>query len=349
MSCSAAARTCSGLSRTASRPGVELRVQRLDAAVHDLGEAGEVVDRADLEAGARRAPRAVPPVETSSTPSSARPRAKSTIPRLSETDSSARRIRTAPGSVERLPRRGGGVLGDAAEHRGGARVRAPSRGNTGRYAAKSATGERGHGAAHDDRPRARARAHAATSSRSASTTSTTTSTRPRRRREARREEHGPDRGRRRATARTTTTAARTPAGFDDPEADEDEDDGGLGAAARRRRAPAAGGRVAAHAARPRSARPPRAAARARAGAGAAWTAAGSRRVGQLDRALQDRSARCRRPRRRSGRSRRRPSPRSSSACSIARTPGEGGQQRRVDVDDRGRGSARGSRASRIAM
>jgi hypothetical protein len=42
---------------------------------------------------------AVPPVETSSTPSSARPRAKSTTPRLSETDSSARRILTAAGAV----------------------------------------------------------------------------------------------------------------------------------------------------------------------------------------------------------------------------------------------------------
>ena len=31
--------------------GVELRVQRLDAAVHDLREAGEVLDRADLEPG----------------------------------------------------------------------------------------------------------------------------------------------------------------------------------------------------------------------------------------------------------------------------------------------------------
>jgi hypothetical protein len=31
--------------------GVELRVQRLDAAVHDLGEAREVLDRADLEPG----------------------------------------------------------------------------------------------------------------------------------------------------------------------------------------------------------------------------------------------------------------------------------------------------------
>ena len=42
------------------QPGVELRVQRLDAPAHDLGEAGEVVDRADLEPGGlerlRRAP-----------------------------------------------------------------------------------------------------------------------------------------------------------------------------------------------------------------------------------------------------------------------------------------------------
>jgi hypothetical protein len=42
---------------------------------------------------------AVPPVETSSTPSADRPRAKSTTPRLSETDSSARRICTAAGAV----------------------------------------------------------------------------------------------------------------------------------------------------------------------------------------------------------------------------------------------------------
>src|SRR5690349_9720803 len=42
---------------------------------------------------------AVPPVEISSTPSSASPRAKSTIPVLSETDSTARAIRTSPGCV----------------------------------------------------------------------------------------------------------------------------------------------------------------------------------------------------------------------------------------------------------
>src|SRR5919199_1230613 len=43
--------------------------------------------------------RAVPPVETISTPSSASPRAKSTSPRLSDTVRSARRTRTAPGSA----------------------------------------------------------------------------------------------------------------------------------------------------------------------------------------------------------------------------------------------------------
>src|SRR4051812_48449985 len=46
-----------------------------------------------------RSSRAVPPVETISTPRSARPRAKSTSPRLSETVSSARRTRTPPGST----------------------------------------------------------------------------------------------------------------------------------------------------------------------------------------------------------------------------------------------------------
>src|SRR4051794_7290758 len=43
--------------------------------------------------------RAVPPVEISSTPSSARPRAKSTTPRLSETEMSARRTLTSPGAI----------------------------------------------------------------------------------------------------------------------------------------------------------------------------------------------------------------------------------------------------------
>src|ERR671919_805259 len=47
---------------------------------------------------------AVPPVETISTSSSARPRAKSTSARLSETLNSARRMRTSPGAVTSVPR-----------------------------------------------------------------------------------------------------------------------------------------------------------------------------------------------------------------------------------------------------
>src|SRR5687768_9398037 len=46
---------------------------------------------------------AVPPVETSSTPSAASPRAKSTIPVLSDTDRTARAIRTSPGCVTPAP------------------------------------------------------------------------------------------------------------------------------------------------------------------------------------------------------------------------------------------------------
>jgi hypothetical protein len=63
-----------------------------------------------------RSATAVPPVEISSTPSSDSPRAKSTMPRLSETDSSARRTRTSPGGV-----RDGcvGVLGPASAMRRG--------------------------------------------------------------------------------------------------------------------------------------------------------------------------------------------------------------------------------------
>src|SRR5918992_4370586 len=47
---------------------------------------------------------AVPPVETISTPSSARPRANSTRPRLSDTLSSARLMRASPGAVSSVPR-----------------------------------------------------------------------------------------------------------------------------------------------------------------------------------------------------------------------------------------------------
>ena len=86
------------------QPGMDARVERLHAAVEDLGEAGVVLDRAGSRCRPRPARRAVPPVETISTPSSARPRAKSTSPRLSETLSSARRMRTSPGAVTSVPR-----------------------------------------------------------------------------------------------------------------------------------------------------------------------------------------------------------------------------------------------------
>src|SRR3954454_9428364 len=46
---------------------------------------------------------AVPPVETISTPSFASPRAKSTSPRLSDTLSRARRMRTSPGALTSVP------------------------------------------------------------------------------------------------------------------------------------------------------------------------------------------------------------------------------------------------------
>src|SRR4051794_27864781 len=48
---------------------------------------------------ASRSVAAVPPVETSSTPSSASPRANSTMLVLSDTDRTARRTRTSPGCV----------------------------------------------------------------------------------------------------------------------------------------------------------------------------------------------------------------------------------------------------------
>src|SRR4051812_42896342 len=58
--------------------------------------------KSSIERTSRPAPsssRAVPPVDTISTPSSARPRANSTSPRLSDTVKRARRTRTSPGST----------------------------------------------------------------------------------------------------------------------------------------------------------------------------------------------------------------------------------------------------------
>src|SRR3954465_7705261 len=67
-----------------------------------------------------RSSRAVPPVETISTPRSASPRAKSTSPRLSETVSSALRTRTAPGCTTSGTRSSVVPIGFLHDH--GARV-----------------------------------------------------------------------------------------------------------------------------------------------------------------------------------------------------------------------------------
>ena len=51
MPCSLTAATCSGLSRHVEEAAVDLGVEGLDAAVEHLGEAGEVADVGDLQAG----------------------------------------------------------------------------------------------------------------------------------------------------------------------------------------------------------------------------------------------------------------------------------------------------------
>ena len=78
--------------RPAEEAAVHARVQRLDAAVEDLGRAGEVAHLAHRDARLGRAPCAVPPVERISRPAADSPRARSTTPVLSETEISAREI-----------------------------------------------------------------------------------------------------------------------------------------------------------------------------------------------------------------------------------------------------------------
>ena len=51
MPCAAIAAACSGLSRIASRPPCTFGMQRLHAAVHHLGKAGELGHVAHLQAG----------------------------------------------------------------------------------------------------------------------------------------------------------------------------------------------------------------------------------------------------------------------------------------------------------
>ena len=74
----------------AEQAAVDLRMQGLDAASHDLGESRVVRHLAHAEAAARSR-LAVPPVERSSMSRAVSARARSTRPVLSETDSNARR------------------------------------------------------------------------------------------------------------------------------------------------------------------------------------------------------------------------------------------------------------------
>ena len=68
--------------------GVHRRVQRDDAVAEDRRHAGQVGDIGDGDAGVGDR-LAVPPLDTSDQPRSARPRASSTMPDLSYTDSRA--------------------------------------------------------------------------------------------------------------------------------------------------------------------------------------------------------------------------------------------------------------------
>src|SRR3954452_18608084 len=98
MSCSSAASTCDWFERTASSPAYRRGCSVLTRPSMISGKpVKSSIER--TSSPDERSETAVPPVDTSSMPSSASPRAKSTIPRLSETDSSARRTRTSPGAV----------------------------------------------------------------------------------------------------------------------------------------------------------------------------------------------------------------------------------------------------------
>src|SRR5829696_1754919 len=68
---------------------------------------------------------AVPPVETISTPRSASPRAKSTRPRLSDTLSRARRMRTSPAAVRWVPRGSIAIVGEHQARIGGIEAHTP--------------------------------------------------------------------------------------------------------------------------------------------------------------------------------------------------------------------------------
>src|SRR4051794_37882334 len=98
MPCSFSVATCSGLSRTARTPAAIFGLIVLTRPSSISGKrVRSSIGRVSMPASARCL--AVPPVETISTPSSLRQRAKSAIPVLSETVISARLTRTSPGAV----------------------------------------------------------------------------------------------------------------------------------------------------------------------------------------------------------------------------------------------------------
>ena len=109
MPSSSSCATCSGLRRSARMPGVHGGVQRLHPAVEALGEAGDLLDRRDRDAGRRRSGAAVAPVLTSSTPAAARPRGQLLDPGLVVDAQQCAADRGAVGCHRELsPRRSGG-------------------------------------------------------------------------------------------------------------------------------------------------------------------------------------------------------------------------------------------------
>jgi hypothetical protein len=83
------------------KPAMNIWVQGLQPSVHEFRESGQIRDIADRQAriGKRRA---VPPVDTSSTPKPARPRAKPARLVLSETESNARAGRRRSAGIARF-------------------------------------------------------------------------------------------------------------------------------------------------------------------------------------------------------------------------------------------------------
>src|SRR3954451_18268480 len=96
--CSLSVATCAGLSRTARTPAAIFGLIVLTRPSSISGKpVRSSIGRVSMPASARCL--AVPPVETISTPSSRRQRAKSAMPVLSDTVMSARLTRTSPGAV----------------------------------------------------------------------------------------------------------------------------------------------------------------------------------------------------------------------------------------------------------